>query len=96
MRASSTQTIWRVVPSQAEFYGEGDGDGVADGAEDVGDFGQVAQQAGAAVAADDALGRAAEVEVDEVEAGVLDDAGGVGEGLGFEPKSCAPMGCSSS
>ncbi len=44
--------------------------------------GQVAQQAGAAVAGDDALGGAAEVEVDEVEAGVLDDAGGVGEGFG--------------
>ena len=46
------------------------------------DLRQVAQQAGAAVAGDDALGRAAEVEVDEVEAGVLHDAGGVGEGLG--------------
>ena len=43
---------------------------------------QVAQQAGAAVAGDDALGRAAEVEVDEVEAGVLDDARGVGQRLG--------------
>ena len=46
------------------------------------DAGQVAQQAGAAVAGDDALGGAAEVEVDDVEAGVLADAGGLGEGLG--------------
>ncbi len=46
------------------------------------DLRQVLEQAGAAVAGDDALGGAAEVEVDDVEAGVLDDAGGVGEGLG--------------
>ena len=54
----------------------------ADGLEDALDLREVAQQAGAAVAGDDALGGAAEVEVDEVEACVLDDAGGVGEGLG--------------
>ncbi len=46
------------------------------------DEGQVAQEAGAAVAADDALGGAAEVQVDDVEAGVLADAGGVGQGFG--------------
>jgi hypothetical protein len=46
---------------------------------DLADFGQVAQQAGAAVAADDALGGAAQVEVDGVEAGFFDDAGGFGE-----------------
>ncbi len=54
--------------------------------EDFGDEGQVAQQAAAAVAGDDAFGGAAEVEVDHVEAGVLDDAGGIGErgGIGAE------------
>ena len=71
-----------VVPAHAELDGEGNGDGGADGLEDALDLRQVAQEAGAAVAGDDALGRAAEVEVDEVEAGVLNDAGGVGEGLG--------------
>ena len=48
----------------------------------VGDEGQVAQEAGASIAGDDAFGGAAEVEVDHVEAGFLDDAGGVGEGGG--------------
>ena len=71
-----------VVPAHAELDGEGNGDGGADGLEDGLDQREVAQQAGAAVAGDDALGGAAEVEVDEVEAGVLDDAGGVGEGHG--------------
>ena len=44
---------------------------------------EVAQQAAAAVAVDDALGGAAEVEVDEVEAGVLADAGAVGQRVGI-------------
>ena len=72
-----------VVPAHAELDGEGNRDRGADGFEDALDLRQVAEQAGAAVAGDDALGRAAEVEVDDVEAGVLDDAGGVGEGLGI-------------
>ena len=71
-----------VVPAHAELDGKRDGDGGAYSTEDALDGRQVAQQAGAAIAANDALGRTAKVEVDEVEAGVLDDAGGVGEGFG--------------
>src|ERR1035441_3184527 len=75
-----------VIPSHAELDGEGDGDGGANRAKDAPDGRQVAQQAGAAIAANDALGRAAKVEVDEIEAGVLDDAGGVCEGGWIRPK----------
>ena len=46
------------------------------------DFGQVAEEAGAAVASHDALGRAAQIEVDGVEAGVLNDAGCFSQGFG--------------
>ena len=75
-----------VVPAHAELDGEGDGDGGANRAEDALDGRQVAQQAGAAIAANDALGRAAEVQVDEIEAGVLDDARGVCEGGRIRPE----------
>ena len=50
--------------------------------EDLLNCGQIAQQAAAAVAVDDALRRAAEIEIDEIEAGVLADARAVGECLG--------------
>jgi len=62
-----------VVPAEAELYGERNADGFAHLAEDFADLGQVAQQARASVAADDALGWAAQVEVYGVEAGVFDD-----------------------
>src|ERR1035441_10247826 len=75
-----------VIPAHAELDGEGDGDGGANRAKDALDGRQGAQQAGAALAANDALGRAAKVEVDEIEAGVLDDAGGVCEGGWIRPK----------
>ena len=81
MRASSTQTICASFQPEAELDGEGNRDRLADGAEDLADAGQVPQQARAAVAADDSLGGAAEVQVNGVKAGVLDDAGGVGQGL---------------
>lgn len=71
-----------VVPAHAELYGERDGDRAADGLEDALDLREIAQEAGATVAGDDALGGAAEVEVYEVEACVLNDAGRVGEGIG--------------
>ncbi len=71
-----------VVPAEAELDGEGDLDGGSDGLEDLLDAGEIAQEAGASVAGDDSLGGAAEVEVDEVEAGVGADLGGFGEGLG--------------
>ena len=71
-----------VVPAHAELDGEGDGDCAANRLEDDLDLREVAQEAGAAVAGDDAFGWTTEIEVDEIEAGVLDDAGGVGEGLG--------------
>src|SRR6185437_10339364 len=66
----------RIVPSGAKFDRERNRDGFADGAEDFTDSGQVAEQAGAAIAADDALGRATEVEIDQVKAGFFDDARG--------------------
>ena len=68
-----------VVPAEAELDGEGNRHGGADSLEDLPDQGQVAKQAAASVAGDDALGGAAEVQVDEIEAGVLDDACGVGQ-----------------
>jgi len=71
-----------VAPSHAELDGEGNGDGGADGFEDGFDEREIAQQAGASVATDDALGGAAEIEIDEVEAVVFDDAGGFCEGGG--------------
>ena len=72
-----------VVPAEAELDGERNCNGGAHRFEDFGDEGQVAEKAAASVAGDDAFGGAAEVEVDQVEAGLLDDAGGVGEGLGI-------------
>ena len=71
-----------VVPAHAELDGEGDGDRAANGLEDGLDLREVAQEAGAAVAGDDTLCGTTEIQVYEIEAGVLDDAGGIGEGLG--------------
>ena len=45
---------------------------------------------------DNALGRAAQVQVDHVEAGVFDDLAASRKRAGLEPKSCAEIGCSSS
>ena len=67
-----------VVPTGAELHREGDGDRRFDGFEDVGDEGEVAEAAGAAVAADDLFDGAAEVDVDEIEAEILAVTGGVG------------------
>src|SRR5262249_33528222 len=64
-----------VVPSHAELYGEGNSDCGADGFEDALYLGEVLEESGASVARDDAFGGAAEVEVDDIEAGVLHDAG---------------------
>jgi hypothetical protein len=71
-----------VVPAEPELHGEGNRDGLADPLEDDLDERQVAQQTGAAVAVHDALGRAAEVQVDDIEARILADACAVGERLG--------------
>ena len=71
-----------VVPAHAELDRERNSDGGADGFEDALDLRKIFEESGAAVARDDTLGWAAEVEVNEVEAGVLNDAGGVGESLG--------------
>ena len=71
-----------VVPAEAVLDGEGNCNCGAHRFEDGGDEGQVAEEAAASIAGDDAFGGAAEVEVDHVEAGLLDDAGGVGEGGG--------------
>ena len=68
-----------VVPSGAKLDGEGNLHGGADGLEDVADERQIAQQAGASVAGDDLAGGAAEVEIDEVEAHILDDLRGFRE-----------------
>ena len=81
MRARSTQTICFIVPAHAELDGEGNRDRFADGAKDLADFGEIAQQAGASVAAHDALGRATEIQVDRVEAGILNNPRRFGQGL---------------
>ena len=78
-----------VVPAHAELDREGDGDSGAHALEDDLDEREIAQQAGAAVAADDAFRGAAEVQVDEVEAGVLADAGAFGERFGIGAEESA-------
>ena len=72
-----------VVPSGAEFHGEGNLHGGADRFENLADCRKVAQQAGAAVALHDFLGGTSEVQVDEVEAESLDHFGGFGHHLGI-------------
>ncbi len=73
-----TATSSLIVPAGAELHGERDGDGGAYIAQQRSDQRQVAQQAGAAVALDDFVDGAAEVEIEDVEAEILADAGGVG------------------
>ena len=53
------------------------------GFENLGDQGKIAQQSTAAVALHHALGGAAQVQVDEVKSGVLDNAGSLRERLGI-------------
>jgi hypothetical protein len=68
-----------VVPSGAEFHGEGDFHGGAHRFKNPADQWQIAQQAGAAVALHDFLRRASKIQIDEVEAQVFDQARGVGQ-----------------
>ena len=70
-----------VIPAGAELAGKGDFHRRSYGAQNVFDQGQVSEQSRSAIAFDDFLDRAAEVEVDRVKAEILDDAGGVGENL---------------
>src|SRR5579872_172555 len=67
-----------IVPSGAKFHGEGNLHRGTDGFEDAADGGEVAEQAGASVALYDLFRRAAEVEIDQVEAESFDHAGGFG------------------
>ncbi len=62
-----------IVPSRAELYGEGNFHRRAHGFEDIADRGQVAQQAGAAVALHDFFRGTSEIEVDQIESQALDD-----------------------
>ena len=75
-----------IAPAGAVLHGERDGDGGADFAQHAFHQRQIAQQAGAAVALDDFVDRAAEVEIEDVEAQVLADARGFGQdgGVGAE------------
>src|SRR6266852_3498055 len=68
-----------VVPSGAEFHGEGNLHGGSHRFENLADQRQIAQQAGAAVALHDFLRRAAEVQVDKIEAQVFHQARGIGQ-----------------
>ena len=75
-----------LVPAHAELYGEGNCDRLAHGAKDLADLGQVAQQSRAAVAANHALGRASQVQVDGVEARLLHNARSIGKRLRIGPE----------
>src|SRR5262252_7711637 len=68
-----------VIPSGAELYRERDFHGGADGFENLPNERRIAQQARATVTLDDFLCRTAEVQVDEIEAEVLDHTGGICE-----------------
>ena len=72
-----------VIPSQPELHGEGNRHCCAHALEDLLDRGQITQQAAATVAVDDALGRASQVEVNEIEACIRTDARALGERLGI-------------
>ena len=67
-----------IVPAGAELHGERNRDGGADFAQHPLHQRQIAQQAGAAVALHHLVHRAAEVDIEDVEAQVLADARGVG------------------
>ena len=71
-----------IVPAGAVLHGERDGDGGADFAQQAFHQRQIAQQAGAAVALDHFVDGAAEVEIEDVEAQILADAGGFGHDVG--------------
>ena len=75
-----------VVPAGAELYREWNLDGCAHRFEDFADRGQIAQQAGAAIALDHLLRRAAEVKVDQVKAEIFDHAGRVRHHSGIAAK----------
>src|SRR5262249_53116582 len=68
-----------VVPAEAKLYGERNLHGCADGFKDAANDRQIFQQAGAAIAFDYSFGRTSEVEVDEVEACIFDNLGGLRE-----------------
>ena len=68
-----------VVPAQAELHRERNLHRLAHGLENLFDPRQIAQQARAAVGADDLLGGAAEIEIDQVEAAFLNDASGLSQ-----------------
>ena len=70
-----------LIPAHAELHGEGNGDRLAHGPKDLGNLGQIPQQPGTTVAADHALGRAAQIQVYGIEACVLNDARGFGQRL---------------
>src|SRR6201999_759529 len=71
----------RVVPPHAELYGEGNRYRCAHALEDLVNRRQIAKQTASAIAIHDALRRAAEIQIDEIEASGLADASAVGEGL---------------
>ena len=75
-----------VVPAGAELHGERNRNRGAHFTQDALDQRQVAQQARAAVALDHFVHRAAEVDVEDIEAQILADARGVGHhrGIGAE------------
>ena len=75
MRATSTATILLFVPAGANFDRERNADGGANGAEKNFEMRQIAQQAGAA-ALHDFFHRAAEIDVDMVEAEIFGERGG--------------------
>ena len=75
-----------VVPAGAELDGERNGNGRAHLAQQPLHQGQVAQQAGAAVAFHHFVHRAAEVDIHHVEAQVLADARGIGHDGGIGPE----------
>ena len=75
-----------IAPAGAVLHGERDGDGGADLAEHTLHQGQIAQQAGTAVALDHFVDRAAEVEIEDIEPEVLADTRRFGQdrGVGAE------------
>ena len=84
-----------IVPAGAVFQSERNVDGGAHLAQEPFDQRQIAEQTGAAVALHYFIHGAAEIDVEDVEAEVLADAGGSAITSGSAPKSWAEMGCSS-
>ena len=70
-----------VVPSGAEFHRQRNGNGRLHGAQKSFDQRQIAQQAGTAIAPDHFLHRAAEVDIDVIEAQILAIPRGIGHDL---------------